>query len=120
MQLKCGINLLFTQVCLKNVMLFVLHLSTLFHLISFDFSDVVSVLKSYAVFNKNLKMFQCTICNKQCAQKSNMLRHIESIHFPNTFTYTCEYCNATLPTRKKKEHHLAKFHRDRKDYATVL
>ena len=83
------------------------------------FSGAEIILKNYAVFNKNLGMFQCTICNKQTARKDNLFKHLESIHFPNSFTYTCDYCQVIFSTKKKKEYHLAKFHRNRKDYATV-
>ena len=40
--------------------------------------------------------FSCSLCTKHAAQITDIKRHIESIHFPNTFTYTCPFCSKQL------------------------
>ena len=40
--------------------------------------------------------FSCSLCTKHAVQLTDIKRHIESIHFPNTFTYTCPYCSKQL------------------------
>merc|ERR1712179_717030 len=34
--------------------------------------------------------FQCTLCGKINGQKNNIMNHVESIHFPGSFTYECK------------------------------
>ena len=40
--------------------------------------------------------FSCSLCTKHAAQLTDIKRHIESIHFPNTFTYACPFCSKQL------------------------
>ena len=43
--------------------------------------------------------YKCTLCNQtQTNKKSNIMNHIEIIHFPY-FSYKCTYCSKILPTR---------------------
>ena len=79
-----------------------------------------NVLQRYAVYNKEVNKFQCTVCNKQSARKDNLFKHIESVHFPDSFTYECTFCHETFSTRNKKENHLARFHKDRSSYASLI
>ena len=38
--------------------------------------------------------FECTLCpNFKAVRKGLVRNHLESIHFPGTFTYYCDYCN---------------------------
>ena len=41
----------------------------------------------------------CTICGKSNSQKWNIMNHVESVHFPNMFTYSCKYCGKTCNAR---------------------
>ena len=53
--------------------------------------------------------WQCTICpNFFHKTKHHTLNHVESVHFPNTFWYTCAACSISVNTRKKLEHHKRK------------
>ena len=51
----------------------------------------------------------CIICNafkhKSC---SNVVNHIESKHFPNSFVYTCKYCVKQFNARNSLNVHVSK------------
>jgi len=47
--------------------------------------------------------FTCTLCGKLSKDKSNLMRHIENIHFPDQFQYPCRLCPAVLPTKDKRK-----------------
>ena len=32
---------------------------------------------------------ECTLCGQSNALRSNVLNHVESVHFPGSFLYTC-------------------------------
>ena len=58
--------------------------------------------------------YSCTLCDHNQKLLFDVRNHVESKHFPNTFTYTCEFCGKTSGTRgaflahKKKNHKSSK------------
>ena len=62
-------------------------------------------LKRYIVQDE-LKGPTCGICfSFSHRSKSNVQNHIESKHFPNSFTYTCPKCFKNVSTKKALEIH---------------
>jgi len=49
--------------------------------------------------------FSCSICSSHSSQLRDMKRHIESIHFPNTFTYSCTFCEKVFGTQNAYLNH---------------
>ena len=43
--------------------------------------------------------------------KSNIVNHVESIHFPNLFIYTCQYCGKEYRTKNSLNVHISVNHR---------
>ena len=41
-----------------------------------------------------------------------MRNHVESIHYPNAFVYHCQFCGKTLKTKKARDWHMSKNHKD--------
>jgi len=54
---------------------------------------------------------KCTLCGKTSADRSNLRKHVENIHFPGIFSYTCKYCQDTFTTRNLLNHHVTNVHR---------
>ena len=58
--------------------------------------------------------YQCVICYSfshvgiTCARN-----HVESIHFPDSFTYLCNICNDSFKTKKKLYNHTATRHKNK-------
>ena len=56
--------------------------------------------------------FVCTLCGKTNSQKSNLLKHVESVHFPTLFEYNCKYCGKSFGAKKNLDVHNFKYHRE--------
>jgi len=56
----------------------------------------------------------CTMCGKSNSQKQNLMNHVESVHFPNMFTYNCKYCGKTYNAKNSLYVHMSTSHRDQK------
>jgi len=54
--------------------------------------------------------FQCTLCGKTNGQKNNVMKHVESIHFPGSFTHYCKLCDKTVKTKSALEWHNTQYH----------
>ena len=54
-------------------------------------------LNQYTAFNSDLKDYYCTLCQKfQSKKPSKVKDHVEAIHFPGQFIYSCEICEKTF------------------------
>jgi len=49
---------------------------------------------------------KCSICGKIGSDRSNLRKHVESIHFPGVFSYKCKYCDKTFLTRNLLNLHI--------------
>ena len=86
---------------------------SIFFQLNFIYLSGTLSLYDYIVPSQNgSKPFKCSICEKESNDKGNLRKHVENIHFPGTFSYTCKYCNETLSTRNLLNVHISKFHRD--------
>jgi len=61
-------------------------------------------------------LFVCSLCGKSNAQKSNLMNHVESVHFPNLFTYSCKYCGKVYNAKNSLNVHMSTSHREEKIY----
>eukprot|EP00092_Neocalanus_flemingeri_P034068 GFUD01037048.1.p1 GENE.GFUD01037048.1~~GFUD01037048.1.p1 ORF type:complete len:344 (+),score=63.75 GFUD01037048.1:88-1119(+) len=57
------------------------------------------------------KQFMCRLCNKVHAQKIHCQNHLESIHFPEMFIYSCSHCGKTFNGRNKLYVHISLTHK---------
>jgi len=58
---------------------------------------------------------RCTLCGKTGNDRGNLRKHVENVHFPGTFSYTCKYCPppaAVFPTRTKLNNHMSAMHKN--------
>jgi len=58
--------------------------------------------------------FKCSMCNMTNKLKTNVMNHVESAHFPNSFCYSCEYCGKLFKSLNSKNVHVSKMHRHNK------
>eukprot|EP00092_Neocalanus_flemingeri_P023598 GFUD01025590.1.p1 GENE.GFUD01025590.1~~GFUD01025590.1.p1 ORF type:complete len:336 (-),score=83.54 GFUD01025590.1:23-1030(-) len=56
--------------------------------------------------------WKCTICGKESAQKVNLVKHVENIHFPDTFSYECKYCGKTFNSKNSMYIHVSRTHKN--------
>jgi len=57
------------------------------------------------------KAQRCTVCGKSFSDYSSTLKHVENIHFPGSFIYTCKYCGQTFTKKNLMYIHISKFHK---------
>ena len=59
--------------------------------------------------------YVCGICSHTGAattkSKRDLLNHVESKHFPNTFTYNCPFCEKTFGTFMASAKHKSNYHK---------
>jgi len=61
-------------------------------------------------------MFECTMCGIKKGQKVTVLNHVESVHFPNSFVYTCKYCQAEFYSLNARNVHQSRNHKNENKY----
>ena len=55
--------------------------------------------------------FKCTLCDIRLTSNRNMWNHVESQHFPGTFTYSCHLCHKECKTRNALSTHVSRYHK---------
>ena len=55
--------------------------------------------------------FECSLCEFRSSVRINTINHIESKHFPGTFTYTCEFCMKTFLSKNSFSSHVSRNHK---------
>ena len=50
--------------------------------------------------------FRCKVCKKTKPDRSGLIQHIESAHFPGTFVHTCKFCDKAVKTKSALNSHL--------------
>ena len=76
-------------------------------LISGDSRDVL-----HEYIRKSDNKFQCFLCEFSSTNRVHVLNHVESVHFPGSFKYQCDYCHKVLKTKNAKNVHMSKFHKN--------
>ena len=59
---------------------------------------------------KNLDRLSCGFCDKQFAQKRNLVRHIQTVHEKKK-TFCCSLCDTPFGTKQTLERHFVKVHK---------
>ena len=77
-----------------------------------DRSILLENIKKQFVGGK--QSFVCTLCGKTNSQKSNLLKHVESVHYPTLFVYNCKYCGKTFGAKNNLYVHISNYHRENK------
>ena len=68
-------------------------------------------LGQYVVSDMNIKEYHCALCETFKAKlPSTVKNHLEAIHFPGLFLYTCEICEKTLKGRNALNIHKSTMH----------
>merc|ERR1719220_1913388 len=58
------------------------------------------------------QLHRCTVCGKVGKDRGNLRKHVENIHFPGSFTYSCKYCQETFTSRTHLNHHVTSLHKN--------
>ena len=62
-------------------------------------------LNAFIIWEESRGKFKCAICGKLFSRKEHLWCHLESIHFPNSFLYSCDMCHKSFNTKNKLYKH---------------
>ena len=74
-----------------------------------------SILSDYieiVIPETNVFVFLCKVCGKISDRKSNLINHIESLHFPGCYIHSCKVCMKKFNTRQSLHWHTKANHRE--------
>ena len=54
---------------------------------------------------------RCSVCGKEFSDRSSARKHVENIHFPGSFNYSCKFCGETFTKKNMMYMHISKFHK---------
>jgi len=54
----------------------------------------------------------CKMCGKVSSDRSNLRKHVESIHYPNAFLHECKYCGQSFNTKNLLYTHVKISHKN--------
>jgi len=74
-----------------------------------DFNDPEELLQ-FLTKDQVLNHYTCTLCLKIIKQRKDARNHVESIHFPNTFVYSCTICEKTFNSKNSRNVHITRNH----------
>ena len=94
----------------QNIWKYIVLLSHSLHLLKFNSFSDAKVFYQYIVQSSGSKQWECTVCGKEGNDRGNLRKHVENIHFPGTFSYSCKYCCETLSSRTALNHHITLKH----------
>lgn len=70
-----------------------------------------SDLSQYVVSDQNIKQFHCALCHTfKSKLPSKVKHHLEAIHFPGLFLYTCHQCEKTFKGKNAFNIHKTTMH----------
>lgn len=72
-------------------------------------------LYSYVVTKDNLvdkHKHMCSICGKTGLHRADVRNHVENIHFPGVYSYSCTLCLTTLKSKTALVNHKALKHKN--------
>jgi len=71
-------------------------------------------LSNYVISDQNVKEYHCSLCATFKAKLPSKVRnHLEAIHFPGLFVYTCEICRKTCKGRNALNVHKSLLHNNK-------
>ena len=81
-------------------------------LISGDSRDVL-----HEYIRKCENKFMCFLCEFPSTNRVHVLNHVESVHFPGSYKYQCDYCPKEFPSKSQVEFHMKKMNDQKKLYS---
>merc|ERR1719348_2450073 len=74
----------------------------------------IQALEQYVKAVQNTKDFQCGLCEYTSNRPAKVKNHLEAIHFPGIFVYSCDICEKTFSGRNAFGVHKSQVHSKKK------
>jgi len=79
-----------------------------------EWSDLKTFVLRLANDQNGERVFSCKICHQKGTTMWALQRHVESIHFPHTFKYICNFCEKESASKQAHDGHISRMHRAEK------
>ena len=96
---------------LNNNISFTLFSSPLWYLGEARRCDLEQYIGTSALSNAS-RAHICIICAKDFVRRDHVINHLESVHFPESYNYTCNLCGVSFNTKNKLYKHNFKLHKE--------
>ena len=78
------------------------------------FQDPSDLLQFVVEAFEGNKKYHCGLCNKFGHNgKAHVRNHIEAVHYPNQFLYTCDQCDMSFPSKNNAQLHKSRVHKQK-------
>ena len=78
-------------------------------LLVWEIKDLSCYIEKYA--EGGTKALYCKLCGKVSNDRSNLRKHVENIHFPDSFLHFCKYCQESFKTKNMLYMHVSSLHK---------
>ena len=65
-------------------------------------------LEDYCTRDPVTMRYTCSICFRALTRKEKLFNHLETFHFPDSFSYNCTFCTEVFNTRERLSNHRKK------------
>ena len=79
-----------------------------------EWSDLKNFVLRLANDQHGERVYSCKICHQKGATLYALQRHVESIHFPHTFKYICNFCEKESASKTAHDGHISRMHKSEK------
>ena len=85
-----------------------------------SFQDPSELLQYVTEGFAGTKRFLCTLCSYAHNVKANVRNHVESVHYPNSFQYSCDQCDKMFPSKNNMQLHRSRVHKQKPKQPQML
>ena len=72
-----------------------------------------SDLNQYVSYDPTEEKYFCQICQKfTFRSRYNVRNHVEAVHFPNVFSYSCDFCEKAVGSKNALSIHMTRMHKN--------
>ena len=79
------------------------------------YSYVVAKDNSNPASDNNKHKYMCAICGRSGLHRADVRNHVENLHFPGVFAYTCTLCRTVVKSKTALLNHKALKHKNNGD-----
>ena len=74
------------------------------------------IVKDTSTSSDGKTVHRCILCGKTGRDRSNLRKHVESVHFPSSFQFSCQYCGKVFHAKNSLYNHTSTHHREQKQF----
>ena len=76
-----------------------------------ELTDAIEAQILSMMYQNESKKWCCSLCGKESFSKTDLSRHVESVHITNHPGYECSYCRVIVKSKNALRQHISTKHR---------